>query len=75
MKVLITGGAGYIGGTVTRLLLSKGHEVTIYDNLCHSKLSAVAEGAEFVQGDLADGELLQKTLTNGRFDGVMHLRR
>jgi UDP-glucose 4-epimerase len=72
MKVLITGGAGYIGGTVTRLLLSKGHEVTIYDNLCHSKLSAVAEGAEFVQGDLADGELLQKTLTNGRFDGVMH---
>lgn len=72
MKVLVTGGAGYVGGTVTRLLLSRGHAVTVYDNLCHSKRSAVAEGAEFVEGDLADGELLQKTLTNERFDGVMH---
>ena len=72
MKVLITGGAGYIGGTVTRLLLSSGHEVTVYDNLCHSKGSAVAGGADFIEGDLADGELLQKTLRVGRFDGVMH---
>jgi UDP-glucose 4-epimerase len=72
MKVLVTGGAGYIGGTVTRLLLSGGHAVTVYDNLCHSKLSAVADGVKFVQGDLADRELLQKTLTEERFDGVMH---
>ena len=72
MKVLITGGAGYIGGTVSRLLLAAGHAVTVYDNLCHSKRSAVAEGAEFVQGDLADGALLQQTLKSGRFDGVMH---
>ena len=72
MKVLVTGGAGYIGGTVTRLLLSKGHSVTVYDNLCHGKRSAVAEDAEFIQGDLADGELLQETLTKQRFDGVMH---
>lgn len=72
MNVLITGGAGYIGGTVTRLLLSRGHEITVFDNLCHSKRSAVAQGAKFVQGDLADRELLQKTLTNERFDGVMH---
>jgi UDP-glucose 4-epimerase len=72
MKVLITGGAGYIGGTVSRLLLAGGHAVTVYDNLCHSKRSAVAEGAEFVEGDLANEQLLQSTLTNGRFDGVMH---
>ena len=72
MKVLITGGAGYIGGTVSRLLLSGGHEVTVYDNLCHSKRSAVAEGAEFIEGDVADGELLQQTLRAGPFDGVMH---
>ena len=37
MKILVTGGAGYIGGTVARILLAGGHAVTIYDNLCHSK--------------------------------------
>jgi UDP-glucose 4-epimerase len=72
MKVLVTGGAGYIGGTVTRRLLAAGHAVTIYDNLCHSKREAVAEAAEFVEGDIADRSLMEKTLNAGRFDGVMH---
>jgi UDP-glucose 4-epimerase len=72
MKILVTGGAGYIGGTVARLLLAGGHEVTIYDNLCHSRRSAVAPGAQFVEGDLADRGLLEKTLEDGRFQGVMH---
>jgi UDP-glucose 4-epimerase len=72
MKVLVTGGTGYIGGTVTRLLLSGEHSVTIFDNLCHSRRSAAAAGAEFVEGDLADRRLLEKTLEAGRFDGVMH---
>jgi UDP-glucose 4-epimerase len=72
MKVLITGGAGYIGGTVSRLLLAAGHAVTVYDNLCHSKRSAVAEGVAFVNGDVADRGLLERTLEEGRFDGVMH---
>ena len=72
MRILVTGGAGYIGGTVARLLLAGGDSVTIYDNLCHSKRAAVAAGAEFVEGDLADRALLEKTLRAGRFDGVMH---
>ncbi len=72
MKILVTGGAGYIGGTVTRLLLAQGHQVTVYDNLCHSKRMAVAPNALFVDGDLADRALLEQTLTTGRFDGVMH---
>ena len=72
MKILVTGGAGYIGGTVSRILLSAGHSVTIFDNLCHSKRSSLAAGADFVQGDLADRPLLEKTLNTGRFDGVMH---
>ncbi|HTD96773.1 MAG TPA: UDP-glucose 4-epimerase GalE [Edaphobacter sp.] len=72
MKVLVTGGAGYIGGTVTRLLLAGGHEVTVLDNLCHSKRSAVAAQANFIEGDVADRPLLENMLNKGRFDGVMH---
>lgn len=72
MNILVTGGAGYIGGTVTRLLLTAGHTVTIYDNLCHSRLEAVPSGAQFVQGDLADRPLIEATLKANRFDGVMH---
>src|SRR5580692_10752716 len=72
MKILVTGGAGYIGGTLTRLLLAKGHAVTVYDNLCHSKRLAIAPNADFVDGDVGDRALLEKTLSQGRFDGVMH---
>lgn len=72
MKILITGGTGYIGGTLTRRLLAGGHAVTIYDNLCHSKRSAVASGAEFVEGDIADRKLLEQTLKVGQFQGIMH---
>jgi len=72
MRILVTGGAGYIGGTVTRLLLAGGHSVTVYDNLCHSQRSAVAAGAEFVEGDIADRPLLERTLRAARYDGVMH---
>lgn len=72
MKILVTGGAGYIGGTVSRVLLNGGHSVTIYDNLCHSKESALPEHAGFVRGDLADRTLLERTLNAGKFDGVMH---
>ncbi len=72
MNLLITGGAGYIGGTLTRLLLQQGHAVTIFDNLCHSRREAVAQGATFVQGGLADGALLTETLSHTHFDGVLH---
>jgi UDP-glucose 4-epimerase len=71
MKILVTGGAGYIGGTVARLLRAQGHEITVYDNLCHSRRLAVAKDATFVEGDLADRPLLENTLRQG-FDGVMH---
>jgi UDP-glucose 4-epimerase len=72
MNILVTGGAGYIGGTVSRVLMDAGHSVTIYDNLCHSKRSAVPDRAVFVEGDLADQALLEKTLNAGKFDGIMH---
>jgi len=72
MEILVTGGAGYIGGTVSRMLLNAGHAVTIYDNLCHSRREALPAAARFVEGDLADRTLLEKTLTERHFDGIMH---
>ena len=72
MNVLVTGGAGYIGGTVTRLLLAAGHRVTVYDNLCHSRREALASEARFIEGDLADRSLIESTLREDSFDGVMH---
>jgi UDP-glucose 4-epimerase len=72
MKILIAGGAGYIGGTVARILLAQGHAITVFDNLCHSKRSAVAENATFIEGDIANRPLIEETLREGRFDGVMN---
>ncbi len=72
MNFLITGGAGYIGGTVTRLLLGRGHRVTVYDNLCHSRREALAAGATLVEGDIADRGLMERVLRTEKFDGVMH---
>jgi UDP-glucose 4-epimerase len=53
-------------------LLAKGHGVTVYDNLCHSKRLAIAPNADFVDGDVGDRALLERTLSRERFDGVMH---
>lgn len=72
MQYMVTGGAGYIGGTVARLLLTRGHSVTIFDNLCHSRREALPAGATFVEGDLADKPLLTRTLGATKFDGVLH---
>lgn len=72
MKILVTGGAGYIGGTVARILTAGGEEVTVYDNFCHSRREAAPAGVSLVEGDLADRSLLEQTLNEGRFDAVMH---
>jgi UDP-glucose 4-epimerase len=72
LRFLVTGGAGYIGGTVAELLLNKGHKVTIYDNLCHGHRSMVPARAEFIQGELADQSHLEQIFSSSTFDGVMH---
>lgn len=72
MNYLVTGGAGYIGGTVSRLLLERGHRVTVYDNLCHSKKESLPSAATFVEGDIANADLLTQTLREDQFDGVLH---
>lgn len=72
MKVLVTGGAGYIGGTVAEELMAHGHTVSIYDDLRHGHRSMLPAGAAFIEGELADRKLLESTLGEGQFDGVMH---
>ena len=72
MKILVTGGAGYIGGTVTQLLLDRGHAVVVYDNLCHGARSMVPAGATFIEGDVADSKRLEEIFGGDSFAGVMH---
>jgi UDP-glucose 4-epimerase len=71
LRILVTGGAGYVGGTVAQLMLDQGHQVVVYDNLCHGFRSLVPPRAEFVEGELADRPSLEKILHTG-IDGVMH---
>src|ERR1700748_280948 len=72
LKILVTGGAGYIGGTVALRLLSAGHNVLIYDNFCHSRRDLVPARTRLIEGDLADRELLTKVFRDEKVDGVMH---
>ncbi len=71
MKLLVTGGAGYIGSVMTAQLLEAGHEVTVFDNLLKGHVQAVPAGANFVEGNLLDEERLKQVLAQG-FDGVLH---
>ena len=70
MKVFVTGGAGYIGSHVVRLLLEAGHRVRVYDNLSEGHAAAVPEET-LVRGDLMDAQTLVEALDDG-FDCVMH---
>jgi UDP-glucose 4-epimerase len=72
LRILVTGGAGYIGGTVAELLLAAGHEVVVYDNLCHGHRWAIPKAAKFVDGDIADRARLESIFAEAKFDGVMH---
>lgn len=72
MKVLVTGGAGYIGGTVATILQQGGHQVTVLDNLCHSKRHELPAGVEFVESDIADRPRVEALLRDLQPDGVLH---
>jgi UDP-glucose 4-epimerase len=72
MNVLVTGGAGYIGSTTARRLLQEGHGVTILDNLSRGHRGSIPATARFIDGDLADTELLRHMFQEGEFDTVMH---
>ena len=77
MRIFVTGGAGYIGGTVAGLLTKNGHQATVYDNLSHGRLDLLPPGVDFVQGEVADRaaieEIFKAAKAQGKpFDGVIH---
>jgi UDP-glucose 4-epimerase len=72
MRVLVTGGAGYIGSVVADHLLRIGHTVTVLDNLIMGWREAVPAGAEFVQADTGDERALDQIFSSHGFDAVMH---
>lgn len=72
MKILVVGGAGYIGSICSELLLDEGYEVAIFDNLTEGNQGAVDSRAEFVFGELAEREQIETALARLKPDAVMH---
>jgi UDP-glucose 4-epimerase len=77
VKILVTGGAGYIGGTVAGLLAENGHKTVIFDNLSHGRRDLLPAGVEFIEGELADRAALEEIFIAAKdqgspFDGVLH---
>ena len=73
MRVLVTGGAGYIGSVVTEELLNDGHEAVVYDSLYKGYREAIDPRAKFVEADLMDGETLRRTLSENQIEAVIHM--
>ncbi len=71
-RVLVTGGAGYIGSVVTSQLSAKGYEVIVCDNLSHGTKNAVPDGAKLIVADTADRSALDRIFQENRIDAVMH---
>jgi UDP-glucose 4-epimerase len=71
LKILVVGGAGYVGSTSVESFLDAGHEVVVYDNLTSGHAQAVPAGAELVTGDIRDGGGLDRVLSDG-IDAVLH---
>ena len=80
MKVLVTGGAGFIGSHVCRRLLSEGHEVAVIDDfndfynpaIKRANIASLGSGAFIHEGDIRDRDFVRRVLSEGRFDGIIH---
>ena len=72
MKILITGGAGYIGSHVSNLLLDKGFKVTVIDNLVTGNKKLVPKKANLIITDIANEQIIEKVIKKEKFDLVMH---
>jgi UDP-glucose 4-epimerase len=72
VKLLVFGGAGYIGSVVAAELLRAGHDVVVADDLCRGHRDAVPDGAAFAEVDLLDAAAVARLVGGGGFDGVLH---
>ena len=79
MKVLVTGGAGYIGSHTVLTLLAENHSVVVFDNLCNSSIEAIkrverlsGKSVTFIQGDVCDKAQLNKLFIGNDIDAVIH---
>ncbi|MCG3162286.1 MAG: UDP-glucose 4-epimerase [Acidobacteria bacterium] len=73
MKVLVTGGAGYIGSVVVEQLIKHGHEAVVYDNLSKGHAAAVAPEAAFIRADLMNRDALVRALDQRKIEAVIHM--
>lgn len=72
MKVLVTGGAGYVGSHMVKTLLDAGHQVVVLDDLSTGYRDAVPEGVTFVRGDVGDVAAVSALLKEERVEGICH---
>jgi UDP-glucose 4-epimerase len=72
MNILVTGAAGYVGSVCAAELVKQGHRVVAYDNLTAGHRQAVVDHVQFVEGDIADKEKLQRVCNKHRIEAVMH---
>ena len=73
MRVLVTGGAGYIGSVVVEELLKAGHQPVVFDSLAKGHRRSIPEGVPFVQGDIRDEALLAQAMTQHGVEAVIHM--
>jgi UDP-glucose 4-epimerase len=72
MKILVTGGAGFIASQIVDAYITGGHQVTVVDNLSTGKRENINPRAEFVEVDIRDAAALGKVMTGGKFDVINH---
>ena len=72
-KVLVTGGAGFIGSHISEELLSRGYKVTVLDDLSGGFEDNIVQGARFIHGSITDPELINRVFQDEKFDYVFHL--
>ncbi|MFL3007276.1 MAG: UDP-glucose 4-epimerase GalE [Candidatus Neomarinimicrobiota bacterium] len=73
MKIIITGGAGYIGSHVVLAALARGYDVTVFDDLSTANRENINLKTKFIEGSINSKDDLSKLFTNGKYDAVIHL--